>query len=103
MAPFKASPLPISLRAVEMADTYPQGCVASQYIRLKAVGGGPLGGLLGYNIRLLILNHISMRWVSPKLKIDALRLQGAQRLLGPVHQATNALEALDRLKSRLGV
>ena len=102
-APFRVGPLPISSKAVEIADTCLQSYVASQYIRHKAFSGGPLGGLLDGSICLLILSHISMHWGPPKLKAGALGLQGTQRLVGPERQGTNTLGALDSLKGGLGL
>ena len=77
--------------------------MASWYIGHEVVSGGPLGGLFGGSICLLVLSHISVRWGPPKLKVGALRLQGIQCLSGPERKGTNTLEALDRLKNGLGI
>ena len=77
--------------------------MTSRDVRHQTVSGGALGGLLGSSIRLFVLNHISMGWGPPELKVNAIGLQSTQCLSGPACQGTNALEALESLKSGLGV
>lgn len=84
-------------------DTCPKGYMASGYIGHKAVSRGPLRGQLGSCIYLFVLYNISMGWTPTNLKVDALRIQGTHRLPGLVHQGTDTVEALERLKSGLGV
>ena len=91
MTPLRGGPLPISSRAIEMAYTAPQSCVAGRDVRHKAISEVPLCSQLSSCICMLVLSNIRMYGGPPKLEVNARRLEGAQCLPGLVCQGPDTL------------